>query len=150
MVFSAATSGSVVGRHNCLVVACVVAAAAIAGCGAELPTQPTVAFGDGVTLYPDSLYRGERVTLGGDVPDLSKLRGPCQKSEDDDPPASNYDDCVSSLRVPSGWTVTVFRDRGFAGGSATYTADVPDLDVVSGPCRPGFNDCVSSIRASRP
>lgn len=111
--------------------------AIIGGCGAQLPMQPTVAFGEGVTLYPDSLYRGERVTLGGDVADLSQLRGPCQKSEDDPAPASNYDDCVSSLRVPSGWTVTVFRDRGFAGASATYSADVPDLDVVSGPCKPG-------------
>jgi hypothetical protein len=29
----------------------------------------------------------------------------------------------------------------------TYTADVYDLDVVPGPCRPGFN--VSSLRVTR-
>lgn len=121
------------------------AAATIWACGTALPTQPTAAFGEGVTLYPDSLFRGERVTLNGDVADLSKLRGPCAYSDDHNPP-STYDDCVSSLRVPSGWTVTVFRDRNFAGASATYAADVPDLDVVAGPCKPGFNDCISSVR----
>jgi hypothetical protein len=117
--------------------------------GHTLPTQPIVTFGEGVTLYPDSLFRGERVTVGGDVSDLSKLRGPCQKGEDAQDPASNYDDCVSSIRIPSGWAVTVYRDRGFSGATATYTQDVPDLDVVSGPCRPGFNDCVSSMKVFR-
>ena len=117
-------------------------------CGADIPTTPTAAFGEGVTLYPDSLYRGERVTLGGDVPDLSKVRGPCGGDTESGAP-SNYDNCVSSLRVPAGWTAVVFRDRDYEGASATYTADVPDLDVVTGPCRPGFNDCISSLRLSR-
>ena len=121
---------------------------ALCACGSALPTQPVVAFGEGVTLYPDSLYRGERVTLGGDVADLSKLRGPCSENEDSNPPSA-CDDCVSSLRVPDGWAAIVFRDRNFSGASATYTADVPDLDLVPGPCRPGFNDCVSSIKVFR-
>ena len=59
------------------IAALLAAGAMAAGCGAELPTTPTAAFGEGVTLYPDSLYRGERITLGGDVGDLSKVRGPC-------------------------------------------------------------------------
>ncbi len=121
---------------------------ALWGCGSALPTQPTAAFGEGITLYPDSLFRGERVTLNGDVSDLSLLRGPCSYSEDHNPPTT-YDDCVSSIRIPSGWSVTVFRDRDFKGASATYAADVPDLDMVAGPCRPGFNDCISSLRVVR-
>ena len=121
---------------------------ALSGCASDLPTQPTVAFGDGVTLYPDSVFRGERVTLGGDVADFSKLRGPCSESENSNP-SSSYDDCVSSIRIPDGWTAVVFRDRDFKGASATYTADVPDLDLVTGPCDPGFNDCISSIRVFR-
>ena len=121
---------------------------AFAACASDLPTQPTVAFGDGVTLYPDSLFRGERVTLGGDVADFSKLRGPCNEGENSNP-SSSYDDCVSSIRIPDGWTAVVFRDRDFKGTSATYTADVPDLDLVTGPCDPGFNDCISSIRVFR-
>jgi hypothetical protein len=134
------------GRTRALAVVAVFAV--LSACGSDLPTQPTAAFGEGVTLYPDSLFRGERVTLGGDFADLSKLRGPCSESEDSDPP-SHYGDCVSSLRIPDGWTATVFRDRNYSGASATYTADVPDLDVVAGPCRPGFNDCVSSIKVFR-
>jgi hypothetical protein len=122
-------------------------AAALAGCG-SLPTTPTATFGEGVTLYPDSLFRGERITLGGDVADLSKVRGPCGGDSSDSDSLSQYDDCVSSLRIPDGFTAVVFRDRDFKGASSTYTADVPDLDVVTGPCKPGFNDCISSIRIS--
>ena len=122
--------------------------AALCGCGSDLPTQPIVTFGEGVTLYPDSLFRGERVTLGGNVADLSELRGPCGGDSDNNQPSA-YDDCVSSLRVPDGWAAVVFRDRDFKGASATYTADVPDLDLVAGPCNPGFNDCVSSIKMFR-
>jgi hypothetical protein len=128
--------------------AAIAAGALAAGCGADVPTTPTAAFGEGVTLYPDSLYRGERITLGGDVADLSKVRGPCG-GDSDSGQYSNYDNCVSSIRIPAGWTVVVYRDRGFAGDTATYTADVQDLDVVPGPCRPGFNDCISSLQLSR-
>lgn len=124
------------------------ALACLCACDDTLPTQPVVGFGEGVTIYPDSLFRGERVTLGGDVADLSKLRGPCSEDENSNP-TSSYDDCVSSLRVPDGWAVTVFRDRDFKGASASYTADVPDLDMVPGPCDPGFNDCISSMRVFR-
>ncbi len=63
-----------------------------AGCGSELPTTPTAAFGQGVTLYRDSLYRGEGITLGGDVADLSKVRGPCGGESESGAP-SNFDDC---------------------------------------------------------
>ena len=130
-------------------IAALIAAGAIAaGCGSEWPTTPTAAFGEGVTLYPDSLYRGERITLGGDVGDLGKVRGPCG-GDGDSGQDSNYDNCVSSIRIPAGWTVVVFRDREFSGDSATYKADVQDLDVVPGPCRPGFNDCISSLKLSR-
>jgi hypothetical protein len=124
--------------------------AMLTACGSSLPTTPTASFGEGVTLYPDSLFRGERITLGGDVPDLSKVRGPCGGDSDDSGSFSNYDDCVSSLRVPAGLTAVVFRDSNYSGPSATYVADVADLDVVTGPCKPGFNDCISSIRISRP
>jgi hypothetical protein len=122
--------------------------ATLVACGSSLPTIPTAAFGEGVTLYPDSLYRGERVTLGGDVADLSKVRGPCGGDSDDSSAFSNFDDCVSSIRVPAGMTAVVYRDRNFSGASATYVADVADLDVVTGPCKPGFNDCISSIKVS--
>jgi hypothetical protein len=130
---------------------CAIGAAALSGAlvmlsACDSPTQPIVDFGQGVTLYPDSLYRGDDVTLGGDVSDLSEVEGPCGGDENT---SSNYDDCVSSIRIPEGWAATVYRDRNFRGASATYSADVPDLDVVVGPCDPGFNDCVSSIKVFR-
>ncbi|MEP6918275.1 MAG: hypothetical protein ABJC89_21685 [Acidobacteriota bacterium] len=40
--------------------AAVTLAALLAACGSSTPTTPTAAFGQGVTLYPDSLFRGER------------------------------------------------------------------------------------------
>lgn len=117
----------------------------------DSPTQPIVEFGQGVTIYQHSLFRGESVTLGGDVSDFSDLRGPC--NYDSDPvtggSGGNFDDCVSSIRVPDGWTVVVFRDNHWKGASVTYTSDVPDLDMVPGPCDPGFNDCISSIHVFR-
>ena len=102
-----------------------------------------------MTIYIDSLYRGQSVTLGGDVADFRDLRGPCNLSSDAVGGSGDFDDCISSMRIPDGWTATVFRDRDFRGASATYTADVHDLDVVPGPCDPGFNDCISSIRIAR-
>ena len=122
------------------------AAVLSAGC-TETPTQPTAEFGAGVTLYPDSLFRGDRVTIDGNVSNLKDLRGPCGGSEEDSP---GFDDCISSIRIPEGWAATIFRDRDFKGATATYTADVTDLDLVVGPCSPGFNDCISSIKVFRP
>jgi hypothetical protein len=124
----------------------VVAAALLGTACAASPTEPTAPFGQGVSLYPDSLYRGKAVTIDGDVSDLSRLRGPCAGSDDE---PSHFDDCISSLRIPAGWSATLFRDRRFGGASVVYTEDVSDLDVVAGPCRPGFNDCISSIRVQR-
>jgi len=111
----------------------------------ETPTQPTTDFGAGVTLYPDSLFRGDHVTINGDVKNLVDLNGPCGGGDD----SSGFDDCISSIRIPAGWVATVYRDRDFGGDSATYTAHVRDLDLVAGPCKPGFNDCISSIRIAR-
>jgi hypothetical protein len=108
-------------------------------------TAPTAPFGQGVSLYPDSLYRGKGITIDGDVSNLFDLRGPCGDPDN----SLHYEDCISSLRVPAGWSATVYRDRKFRGASATYTEDVPDLDLVPGPCHPGFNDCISSIRVRR-
>src|SRR5262245_52418317 len=122
------------------------AAAALAAC-TQTPTQPITDFGAGVTLYPDSLFRGDHVTINGDVSNLRDLRGPCGGSDDDSP---GFDDCLSSIRIPGGWAATVYRDRNFSGATATYTADVSDLDLVVGPCTPGFNDCISSIKVFRP
>ena len=93
----------------------------VVACAAH-PTEPTAPFGLGVSLYPDSLYRGKGVTIDGDVSNLTDLRGPCGDSDHGD---THYDNCISSLRIPAGWSATVFRDSKFSGASATYTRMCP-------------------------
>ena len=43
------------------------------------------------TLYEKTNYKGGSVTLTGDAPNLTQLRGPCEKD--------TFNDCVSSIRV---------------------------------------------------
>jgi hypothetical protein len=47
--------------------------------------------GWGATLFEDDEFRGGRIEITTDVPDLKALRGPCG----DD----SYNDCISSIRV---------------------------------------------------
>ena len=37
-------------------------------------------------------------------------------------------DRISSIRVPNGWSVTVYKSNNFEGSSETYTRDVRCLD----------------------
>jgi hypothetical protein len=60
-----------------------------------------------------------------------------------------WSDCVSSVRVAEGWTVTLYRDKEYKGNSLRLTADSPNLSALPGPCDGTFNDCVSSIRVSK-
>ena len=43
------------------------------------------------TLYEKTNYKGASVTLTADAPNLTQLRGPCDKD--------TFNDCVSSIRV---------------------------------------------------
>ena len=47
-------------------------------------------------------------------------------------------DQLSSLRIPSGWTVTVYADANYLGASETYSSDIDCLNSV-------YNDKVSSM-----
>ncbi|GHB75216.1 hypothetical protein GCM10010347_51970 [Streptomyces cirratus] len=50
----------------------------------------------------------------------------------------NFNDTISSVRVPAGWTVTLFDGRDFDGESLELTSDAPNLSS-------GINDRTSSI-----
>ncbi|MEV8535851.1 beta/gamma crystallin-related protein [Streptomyces sp. NPDC051211] len=50
----------------------------------------------------------------------------------------NFNDTISSVRVPAGWTVTLFDGRNFDGESIELTSDAPNLSS-------GINDRTSSI-----
>ena len=88
-------------------------------------------------------FRGGSSALVTDVEDLDDLVGGCFK-----PSAFNFDDCISSIRIPAGRQATVYEDPHDRGDSVTFTSDVADLDDVRGPCG-DWDDCISSIRVSR-
>lgn len=82
-----------------------------------------------VTLYSDCDYKGSRSTLRiGDhnIHDLGI------KNDD-----------LSSLRVPRGYSITLYSDENFRGSSKTFYNSV---DCLS---RSGWNDRTSSVRVNR-
>jgi Peptidase inhibitor family I36 len=113
-----------------------------ARCG-DSPTTPSTSLANSlVTVYQDPEFRGNsRALMAGDQPDLDALAGPCGAGVGGD-----WDDCISSIRVPSGWEITLYEHDNFSGASQTFTADVNDLERRPGPCSDGWDDCASSIR----
>jgi hypothetical protein len=99
-------------------------------------------------LYLHAEFAGPSQSMNVDVSDLSRVEGPCTgRAEGEDP---TWDDCVSSIRVLSGWSATLYEDDDFEGRSVTLTADSLNLRNLRGPCDGSFNDCVSSIKVTRP
>ncbi|GHJ43029.1 hypothetical protein Cs7R123_03710 [Catellatospora sp. TT07R-123] len=85
----------------------------------------------GPTFYGDANYAGTGSTLAVGNYDLAQLQA-----------AGIANDSVSSIRVPSGYTVTGYADAGFAGTAWTFTADNPNLVST------GNNDAISSLRVT--
>jgi hypothetical protein len=75
----------------------------------------------------------------GNVGDLDALPG-CGGA------GADWDDCISSIHVPSGWEVIVFEHDDYTGASMTFSVDVPDLELQPGPCGGDWDDCISSIQ----
>jgi len=120
----------------------------ISGCGAG-PTAPSATDArDGITIYEHPQFKGISRVLLTDVEDLDDLSGGCNQDGRFDV-TFDFDDCISSIRVPQGLRVTVYEDPHYRGASVTFTADVGDLDDVKGPCGGDWDDCISSIRVSR-
>ena len=110
-----------------------------AGCSPTGPTGPS----EGVTIYQHPNYGGAARRLATDVRDLDDVSGPCSDQ-------SWWDDCISSIQVPPGWSAIIYEDPDYRGGSLTVTSDIPDLDRVMGPCGDDWENCISSIRVVRP
>jgi subtilisin family serine protease len=81
-----------------------------------------------VTIYSDAYYSGGSQTLTPGWYDLGAL--------------AIGNDALSSLRVPAGWTVTLYQHAGFTGAQRVVTADT---DWVG-----DFNDLTSSIIVQAP
>jgi hypothetical protein len=107
-----------------------------AACDDDSPTTPT---GTLVVIYQDTNFRGDSRAVAANASDLDALPG-CGG------PGADWDDCISSIRVPSGWEVTVFEHDLYSGASATFTTDIEDLERQMGPCGNDWDDCISSIQ----
>jgi hypothetical protein len=126
---------------------CAVAALALlSGCETTLPSAPSD-LTTGIVVYEHANYLGESAHITADIKDLKDIdRGPC-KTED----ASNWNDCISSVRVAPGTMATIYRDENFKGESLEVGVDIPNLQLAKGSCsHDGLNDCVTSIRIGRP
>ncbi|RST19626.1 hypothetical protein E2C00_00345 [Streptomyces sp. WAC05374] len=65
-----------------------------------------------VTVYAGPDYKGKSATLGKGRHKLD--------------PSMN--DCISSVRVPAGWTVTLFENADFTGEQVSLKDDTPKLE----------------------
>src|SRR5262245_37835312 len=122
-------------RMHCAVIVGLLAVAAASCSDDDNPTAPS----NTVVIYADTNYRGNSRAMLGNAADLDALPG-CGGA------GADWDDCISSIRIPSGWEVTVFEHDDYTGASMTFSADVPDLERVPGPCGNDWDDCISSIQ----
>ena len=119
----------------------------IPGCSEPFEILGPTPAGEGITIYLHADYAGPSQAVNHDVRDLEKVEGPCSSRAEGEQPT--WSDCMSSVRVEPGWSVTLYRDDDFKGRSVTLTADTPNLTMLPGPCDGSFNDCVSSIRVTK-
>jgi hypothetical protein len=121
-------------RKSCAVIVGLLAAFA-AGCSDDDPTSPTGT----VQIFQNTDFRGDSRALVGNLPDLDDIPG-CGGA------GADWDDCISSIRIPIGFEVTVFEHDQYTGASMIFTSDVPDLEQQRGPCGDDWDDCISSIQ----
>jgi hypothetical protein len=108
----------------------------------------------GIIIYEHANYLGESALVDKDISNLNDYKGPCMFTTSNGQGGSDttysWKNCVSSIRVASGWKATLYVDTNFHGKSVVISADVPNLQLLPGDCdHEGFNDCIESIRVSR-
>jgi PKD repeat protein len=100
---------------------------------------------DGVAVFERDGYDLEFGGSGyfrADIFNLSDdIVGPCL------PAGSNWNNCISSIRVGEGWTAILFEDFGFAGDSLVVTESLPNLDSAGGA---DWDNRASSIKIRPP
>ena len=118
----------------------------LSACELTLPAAPTE-LTTGVVVYEHANYLGESAHITKEIKDLKNIdRGPC-KTED----TSDWNDCISSVRVAPGTVVTLYRDPNFKGESVETGSDIANLQLAKGSCaHDGLNDCITSIRIRLP
>ena len=103
----------------------------------------------GVTVYEHPDFGGSSRTFDGNFNDFDDVTGPCRGFFDSSEMPGDWDNCVSSVRVASGWEAIVYEHDDYQGDSLVVTSDIRDLDDVEGPCGDDWDDCISSIRVNR-
>ncbi len=82
-----------------------------------------------VTVYEHNNYQGRSLNIGLGVTSYDHLSG------------QNFNDIISSVKVPQGLNVMLYEHAGQQGAIKTLTSDTPSLD--------DFNDKTSSILVQR-
>ena len=127
---------------------CLAAAAltVLVACETTLPSGPSD-LTTGIVIYEHANYQGRSAHVTADIKDLKAIaRGPCETED-----TSDWNDCMSSVRVAPGTRATLYRDADFKGESVEASSDIPNLQLVAGSCsHDGLNDCITSIRIGRP
>lgn len=128
--------------------------ALLLGCKHGLPSAPSE-LTTGIVIYEHANYLGAAAHVTSDVEDLEKFSGPCERTSYDSNGRSTtireWNDCISSVRVAPGWRATLYEKDDFRGQSLEISSDVANFQLVKGSCdHGGLNDCISSIRLSRP
>ena len=123
------------------------------GCTSESPPTAPSDMTTGITIYVHANFEGHSMHLTRDTSYLSDLMSgarDCGITTEFDDYYHNWDDCISSVRVESGWRATLYEHPDFKGASLDLTEDAPNLQLAKGPCRrDDWNDCTSSIRVQR-
>jgi hypothetical protein len=124
----------------------IVAFTALSGCELTLPGEPSD-LTTGIVIYEHANYLGQSAHVTKDLRDLKSVdRGPCATDE-----GSDWNDCISSVRIAPGTRAALYRDPNFKGESLELSGDVPNLQLEKGSCpHDGLNDCVTAIRIGNP
>ena len=123
------------------------------GCQKSLPSAPSE-LATGITVYEHANFQGESAHITADTSDLSDFKGPCEHSDTDSDGVTStsrdWNDCISSVRVAPGWRATIYRGARYRDDALDITADIANLQLVSGDCpHDGLNDCISSVRVRK-
>jgi hypothetical protein len=86
----------------------------------------------GPTFYRNINYGGAAVTLGVGSYTMDQMIAAGIKNDD-----------ISSIKVPAGYTVTVYENRNFTGTALTFTSDISNLLDYN------FNDTLSAVIISK-
>lgn len=120
----------------------------------SLPAAPSV-LTEGVAIYEHANYEGASSLLTTDVANLWAFEGPCRRDSPapgtEDVDVFDWNDCISSIRVASGWRATMYVDSNFEGASYEVQSDIANLQQLAGRCagHSGADECISSIRVFR-